>query len=48
MTADIIITIAMASKLVTPKPSIIKLTISNTTTVTPDIGQFDDPTSPVK
>ena len=32
----------------TPKASIIRLTIKRTVTVTPEIGQFDDPTRPVR
>ena len=33
---------------VTPNANIIKLTIRRTVTVTPEIGQFDDPTRPVR
>ena len=42
------ITTAIPPAPVTPNPSIIRLTIRRTATVTPDIGMFEEPTRPVR
>ena len=48
ITAEIKITTAIPPLPVAPKPNIIKLTRRRTATVTPEMGQFEDPTKPVK
>ena len=48
MTALINITTAMPSMPVAPNAAIIKLTISRTVTVTPEIGMLLEPTKPVR
>ncbi len=47
-TAEMKMTIAIPSVPVAPNPSISKLTMSRMVTVTPEIGQFEEPTSPVR
>ncbi len=48
ITAEMKMTMAIPAAPVTPKLSINRLTMSRTETVTPDIGQLEEPTSPVR